>query len=200
LTGGIGSGKSEVARVLGTCGALVIDADLLAREVVEVGSDGLAEVVKKFGTGVLRPDGSLDRKALGEMVFADDDKRRLLEAIVHPRVRARAADIEAVASQDTVVVHVIPLLVETGQADRFDLVVVVDVPEDVQIERLRRTRSMTEQEARMRIAAQASRDERLAAADLVIDNSGSIEDLRGQVLRLWPLIATRNGGGRAAGT
>ncbi|MGH3488290.1 MAG: dephospho-CoA kinase [Actinopolymorphaceae bacterium] len=200
LTGGIGSGKSEVARVLGTCGALVIDADLLAREVVEVGSDGLAEVVKKFGTGVLRPDGSLDRKALGEMVFADDDKRRLLEAIVHPRVRARAADIEAVASQDTVVVHVIPLLVETGQADRFDLVVVVDVPEDVQIERLRRTRSMSEQEARMRIAAQASRDERLAAADLVIDNSGSIEELRGQVLRLWPLIATRNGGGRAAAT
>lgn len=191
LTGGIGSGKSEVARLWGGCGALVVDADLLAREVVEVGSDGLAEVVREFGRGVLRADGSLDRAGLGSIVFADDDKRRRLEAIVHPRVRRRAAEIEAAAGLETVVVHVIPLLVETGQADRFDLVVVVDVPEDVQIQRLRDSRGMTAEEAHTRIAAQASRDERLAAADLVIDNSGSLADLRRQAFELWPELADR---------
>lgn len=193
LTGGIGSGKSEVARMLGKSGwpTLVIDADLLAREVVEVGSDGLAKIVEEFGPSVLRMDGSLDRAALGQIVFADPEARERLESIVHPRVRERAAEIEAVASPETVVVHVIPLLVETGQADRFDLVVVVDVPEDVQIERLLHTRGMTEDEARVRIAAQATRDARLAAADVVLDNSGSLDDLWTKVFDLSRELAER---------
>jgi dephospho-CoA kinase len=191
LTGGIGSGKSEVAHVFAEAGALVIDADQLAREVVDVGSDGLAEVVKAFGSGIVRPDGSLDRAALGEIVFADSEARRRLEAVVHPRVRARAADIEAAAAARTVVVHVIPLLVETGQADRFDVLVVVDLPEDVQIERLGRTRGMTAEEARARIAAQAARDERLAAADIVIDNSGDLDDLRLKAAGVWTELEKR---------
>jgi dephospho-CoA kinase len=190
LTGGIGSGKSEVARML-SGDALVIDADLLAREVVEVGTDGLAEIAAEFGKGVLRPDGSLDRPALGTIVFADEGARKRLEAIVHPRVRERAADIESGAGADTVVVHVIPLLVETGQADRFDVVVVVDVPEDIQLERLRRTRHMTEEDARARVAAQAPRAERLAAADIVIDNSGSLDDLPAKVFDLSRELAGR---------
>jgi dephospho-CoA kinase len=193
LTGGIGSGKSEVARAWAERGALVIDADQLAREVVDVGTDGLAEVVEQFGTGVLRPDGSLDRPALGELVFGDEDARRRLEAIVHPRVRGRASDIEAGAAPGTVVVHVIPLLVETGQADRFDVVVVVDVPEHIQIERLRQTRGMTTEDARSRIAAQASRDERLAAADIVIDNSGDLDDLRKAAASVWTELEDRAG-------
>ncbi|MEQ7123172.1 dephospho-CoA kinase [Actinopolymorpha sp. B11F2] len=191
LTGGIGSGKSEVARVWAGRGALVVDADRLAREVVEVGTDGLASVVQEFGGRVVRPDGSLDRAALGEIVFADAEARRRLEAIVHPRVRARAADIEAAADRGTVVVHVIPLLVETGQADRFDVVVVVDVPEDVQVERLRRTRGMTAGDARSRIAAQAGRDERLAAADIVIDNAGDLDDLRTKADSVWAELEKR---------
>ena len=195
LTGGIGSGKTAAARVLADLGALVIDADLLAREVVDVGTSGLAEIVAAFGDRVLRPDGSLDRAALGQIVFADDAARKRLEAIVHPRVRERAAEIEAAAGKDRIVVHVIPLLVETGQADRFDVVVVVDVPEEVQVERLARTRGMPAEEARARMEAQASRDERLAAADIVIDNSGSVEDLRGRLFEAWRVLQARAGGG-----
>ncbi len=195
LTGGIGSGKTAAARVLADSGALVIDADLLAREVVDVGTSGLAEIVAAFGDRVLRPDGSLDRAALGQIVFADDAARKRLEAIVHPRVRERAAEIEAAAGKDRIVVHVIPLLVETGQADRFDVVVVVDVPEEVQVERLARTRGMPAEEARARMEAQAGRDERLAAADIVIDNSGSVEDLRGRLFEAWRVLQARAGGG-----
>ena len=158
-------------------GAVVIDSDVLAREVVARGTDGLAEVVEAFGDGVLTADGELDRPAVGRIVFGDEAARRKLEAIIHPRVRARAAEIEAAAPDDAVVVHDIPLLVETGQADKFDLVLVVDVPVEVQVERLTRQRGMTDEEAKQRIASQATREQRLAVADLVVDNSGTLADL-----------------------
>jgi dephospho-CoA kinase len=193
LTGGIGSGKSEVAKRLAAHGAVVIDADALAREVVAPGTEGLAEVVKEFGEDVLTNDGALDRAALARIVFADPAARRRLEAIVHPRVRARAAALEAkaVAADPTaVVVHEIPLLVETGQADDFDVVIVVDVPEETQVERLVR-RGMTRDEALSRIAAQASRQERLAHATIVIDNSGDLDDLDEKVRQVWEELRRR---------
>ncbi|WBQ02371.1 dephospho-CoA kinase [Kribbella sp. CA-293567] len=192
LTGGIGSGKSSVSARLAARGAVVIDSDLLAREVVARGTDGLAEVVEAFGD-VLTPEGELDRPAVGRIVFGDEQARRKLEAIIHPRVRARAAEIEAAAPADAVVVHDIPLLVETGQGDKFDLVLVVDVPQQVQVERLVRDRGMTEQEAEARIASQATREQRLAVADLVIDNSGGLDELDARVGRLWPGLAERAG-------
>lgn len=191
LTGGVGSGKSVVARWLAELGAVVVDADVLAREVVAPGTAGLAEVVAEFGEGVLHPDGSLDRPKLGEIVFADPSARKRLEAIIHPKVRARAAEIERAAPPDGVVVHDIPLLVETGQTDRFDVVVVVDVPEDVQVERLTAMRGMSEPDARARIGAQATRDQRLAAATYVLDNSGTLERLREQVEHLWTTLQAR---------
>ena len=188
LTGGIGSGKSEVSRRLAARGAVVIDADLLAREVVARGTEGLAEVVEAFGNDVLTCDGDLDRPALGRLVFADPQARRRLESVIHPRVRARAAEIEAAAPPGAVVVHDIPLLVETGQADRFDLVLVVDVPPELQLERLQELRKMAPEEARARIASQASRADRLAAADLVVDNSGSLADLDERLAEIWHLV------------
>ena len=181
LTGGVASGKSTVAAVLRELGAVVVDADALAREVVAPGTPGLAEVVAEFGTEVLGPDGALDRAALGAVVFADPARRAALEAIIHPRVRARAAEIEAVAPAGALVVHDIPLLVETGQAGDFDAVLVVDVPEDVQVERAVRERGWTPEEARARIAAQATREQRRAAATHLIDNSGTPDDLRHRV-------------------
>ena len=193
LTGGIGSGKSAVSSRLAERGAVVIDSDVLAREVVARGADGLAEVVAAFGE-VLTPEGELDRPAVGRIVFGDEQARRKLEAIIHPRVRARAAEIEAAASADAVVVHDIPLLVETGQADKFDLVLVVDVPPEVQLARLTEARGMAEEEAKARIASQASREARLAVADLVVDNSGSLEDLDRRVDEVWAeLVRTRSG-------
>lgn len=185
LTGGIGSGKSEVSRALAEHGAVVIDADLLAREVVAPGTDGLAEIARVFGPGVLDADGHLDRPALARRVFGDATARGQLEAIIHPRVRARAAELEAAAAHDAVVVHDIPLLVETGQGAGFDVVVVVDISPDVQLDRLTHTRGMSGQEAQDRIAAQATREQRLAAADHVIDNSGTLTELREQVDALW---------------
>ncbi len=185
LTGGIGSGKSEVSRRLAARGAVVVDADLLAREVVASGTGGLAEVVQAFGPGVLGADGGLDRPVLGRRIFGDEEARRRLEAIIHPRVRALAAELEASAATDAVVVHDIPLLVETGQANDFDVVVVVDVSPDVQLERLTRQRAMSLEEAQDRMAAQATRERRLAAADHVVDNSGSLEELQSQVDALW---------------
>ncbi|MGH3485922.1 MAG: dephospho-CoA kinase [Nocardioidaceae bacterium] len=193
LTGGIGSGKSEVSRLLAAHGALVIDADLLAREVVEPGTPGHAEVVDAFGAGVLADDGSLDRAALGARVFGDDEARRRLEAIIHPRVRARAAEIEAAAGPDAVVVHDIPLLVETGQADAFDGVIVVDAPVEVQVERLVGERGMSANEAQGRIAAQASRQQRAGAADWIVDNTGSLADLKLAVARVWKELSDRAG-------
>lgn len=185
LTGGIASGKSTVSALLADYGAVVIDSDLLAREAVAAGSTGLAAVLIAFGPDALTEGGELDRPAMGRRVFGDDEARGRLEAIVHPRVRARAAEIEAAAPTDAVVVHDIPLLVETRQAGRFDIVVVVDAPADVQTERLVRTRGMGEDEARSRIAAQADRAERLAAADHVIVNDRSPEQLRAAVEKLW---------------
>nr|WP_203590253.1 dephospho-CoA kinase [Streptomyces sp. SID13031] len=194
LTGGIGSGKSSVSSRLAALGAVVIDSDLLAREVVARGADGLAEVVAAFGD-VLTAEGELDRPAVGRIVFGDEVARRKLEAIIHPRVRARAAELEAGASGDAVVVHDIPLLVETGQGDKFELVLVVDVPREVQVERLTRDRGMTDEEANARIASQATREQRLAVADLVVDNSGSLEQLDALIDELWPGLAERAGHG-----
>lgn len=190
LTGGIASGKSEVARMLAAKGAVVIESDVLAREVVEPGTPGLRAVVAAFGPDVLTADGSLDRARLARRVFADPQARARLEAIVHPLVRRRAEELVAAAPPDAIVVQDIPLLVETGQADRFDVVVVVDVPEQVQIERLTRLRGMTIDEAKARIRAQASRDERLAVADVVLTNTGDLAELRAQVDELWNRLAS----------
>ncbi len=189
LTGGIGSGKSTVSAMFAAHGAVVIDADLLAREVVAAGTPGLAEVVAVFGPQVLTADGALDRAALGSRVFGDDAARQRLEAIIHPRVRARAAEIERAAGPEAIVVHDIPLLVETGQADSFDVVVVVDAPTDIQVQRLVRHRQMSEEDARSRIAAQAGRDQRLAAADHVIGNDGSLVQLQAAVDRVWDQLS-----------
>lgn len=188
LTGGIGSGKTAVTDRLDELGAVIIDADLLAREVVGPGTDGLAEVVATFGAGVLDDSGALDRPAMARAVFGDDDARRRLEAIIHPRVRRRAAEIESLADEHAVVVHAIPLLVETDQGDRFDRVVVIDVPEQVQRQRLHELRGMTAEEAAGRIAAQATREQRLRAADIVIDNSGSLDDLRRRVDEVFAAV------------
>lgn len=188
LTGGVASGKSTVSAILAELGAVVIDADLLAREVVAPGTDGLAAVVEEFGPDVLAADGSLDRPRLGALVFADSERRQALEAVIHPRVRARAAEIEASAPPGSVVVHDIPLLTETGQAVSFDAVVVVDVPTEVQVDRMVRIRGMSEDEARARIAAQADRDARLAIATYVVDNTGSFDELRARVEELYSMI------------
>ncbi len=181
LTGGVASGKSTVAAILRDLGVLVVDADALAREVVAPGTPGLAEVVAQFGPDVLAADGGLDRAALGRLVFEDPARRAALEAIIHPLVRARAAELESAAPDGSLVVHDLPLLVETGQVGRFDAVLVVDVPTHVQVERAVRERGWSEEEARSRIAAQASRDDRLAAATYVLDNTGTREDLRQRV-------------------
>lgn len=189
LTGGIASGKSTVSARLRELGAVLIDSDQLAREVVRPGTPGLDAVVAAFGDQVLTPTGELDRLALGRLVFGDPDARRRLEAIIHPLVRARSAEIEADAPAGSVVVHDIPLLVESGQADRFDLVVVVDADEAVQRVRLRELRQLADDEALARIASQASREKRLAVAGEVVVNNGSIEDLIAAVDRLWDRVA-----------
>jgi dephospho-CoA kinase len=188
LTGGVASGKSTVSAMLADLGAVIVDADILAREVVARGTEGLSEVVAEFGPEVLTDDGALDRSALGTLVFADADRRRALEAIIHPRVRARAAEIEAAAPPDSVVVHDIPLLAETGQADSFDAVIVVDVPNDVQLDRMVRLRGMTPEDAQARIDAQASREDRLALATYVVDNTGTLEQLRRRVAEVYAAL------------
>jgi len=185
LTGGVASGKSTVSAMLRELGAVVVDADALAREVVEPGTPGLDAVVDEFGSDVLTDDGRLDRSKVGALVFADPSRRAALEAIVHPLVRARATEIEEAAPAGVLVVHDIPLLVETGQATSFDAVVVVDVPEEVQVERAVRERGWTEAEARARVEAQASRADRLAAATHVVENSGDVEDLRQRVTEVF---------------
>lgn len=185
LTGGIASGKSEVARLLGSFGAHVIDADALAREAVAPGTPGLAEVVSEFGSDVLRPDGSLDRARLGAIVFGDTGRLKALNAIVHPYVAARRADLATAAPPDAVLVYDVPLLVENDLAGSYDVVVVVDVSVETQLRRLVDGRGMTEDEARARMAAQVSREERLAVADVVIDNDGDLATLAEQVRSLW---------------
>ncbi|MEV4442307.1 dephospho-CoA kinase [Streptomyces sp. NPDC049577] len=191
LTGGIGAGKSEVSRLLAAHGAVIVDADRIAREVVEPGTPGLAAVVAEFGPGVLTAEGALDRPALGAVVFADAARLAALNAIVHPLVAARSAELEAAAPPDAVVVHDVPLLAENGLAPRYHLVVVVDAGDDTRLDRLVRLRGMTPDEARARMAAQATREARLAVADIVIDNDGSLEALRTQVDEVWDRLAQR---------
>lgn len=191
LTGGIGAGKSEVSGLLASYGAVLVDADLIAREVVAPGTEGLKAVVAEFGPQVLRADGSLDRPALGALVFSDPERLRALNAIVHPLVRARSAELEEAAAPDAVVVHDVPLLAENGLAPLYDLVVVVDAPDEVRLDRLVRLRGMAEAEAKARMAAQATREARLAVADLVIDNGGPLEELAPRVWEIWDELAAR---------
>jgi len=188
LTGGIGSGKSAVATRLAELGAVIVDSDRLAREVVAPGTDGFDEVVEVFGPGVVAVDGSLDRAALGRMVFGDGAKRRRLEGIIHPRVRARAAEMAASAPEGVLVVNDVPLLVEAGLADSYEAVIVVFADERTRVERIVRARGMNEQEAKARIAAQASDEQRHAVADFEIYNDGTLEELRSKVDDLWPLL------------
>jgi dephospho-CoA kinase len=184
LTGGIGSGKSTVSALLAERGAVIVDADRIAREVVEPGTPGLAAVVAAFGDGVIGADGALDRPALAAVVFADPEARARLDGIVHPLVRARATELAAAAPADAVVVHDIPLLVETGQAGRYELVLVVRADPEVRVARLVQ-RGLTEADARARIAAQATDEQRAAVADVVLDNSGTRAELAAQVDRFW---------------
>ncbi|MFA6575551.1 MAG: dephospho-CoA kinase [Nocardioides sp.] len=185
LTGGIASGKSTVSAILAELGAVVIDADKLAREVVAKGTPGLAAVVEAFGEELLTPDGDLDRPAMGVLVFNDEARRRTLEAIVHPLVFERIVELEEAAPEDAVVVHDIPLLAESGRADTFDAVIVVDAPAETQVERMLRDRGWTREDAESRIASQASREDRLAIATYVVDNTGSLEELRRQVEEIY---------------
>ncbi|MFJ9625082.1 dephospho-CoA kinase [Streptomyces sp. NPDC101181] len=191
LTGGIGAGKSEVSRLLVSYGAVLIDSDRIAREVVEPGTPGLAAVVEEFGPDVLTPEGTLDRPALGALVFADDGRRAALNAIVHPLVGARAAELERAAPPDAVVVHDVPLLTENGLAPLYDLVVVVDASPGTQLHRLVTLRGMAESDARARMAAQASREQRRAIADLLVDNDGPLEALEPQVREVWDELLRR---------
>ena len=195
LTGGIGSGKSAVSAALSSYGAVVIDADAIAREVVEPGTPGLAEVVAEFGEGVLTPEGRLDRPRLGEIVFADEARLAALNAIVHPRVAERSGQLmeEALASDAKVVVYDVPLLVENGLESLYDVVVVVDTPDEVRVERVSRDRGMPREQVRARIDAQADRATRLASADLVVDNSGTREELAERVADLWGELLDRAG-------
>jgi dephospho-CoA kinase len=194
LTGGIGSGKSAVAARLAAHGAVVIDADVLAREAVVPGTDGFAEVVAAFGPDVLASDGTLDRPALGRRVFGDDAARRRLEAIVHPRVRARTAELVAAAPPDAVVVNDVPLLVEAGLAGAYEVVVVVLADEESRVARLVRDRGMTREDALARIRAQATDDQRRAVADVVVVNNGTLDDLRTRVDEVWRELAARGAG------
>lgn len=191
LTGGIGAGKSAVARLLASYGAVLVDSDVIAREVVEPGTEGLAAVVAEFGEQILTADGRLDRPKLGAVVFTDDKRRSALNAIVHPLVGRRAAELQQAAGPDDIVVHDVPLLTENGLAPLYDLVIVVDADPATQLDRLIRLRGMTEDEARARIAAQATRERRLAVADLVIGNDGPLEELEPRVRAVWEQLRER---------
>lgn len=192
LTGGIGSGKSEVSRRLREHGAVVIDADRIAREVVEPGTPGLAAVVAEFGRDVLLPSGALDREKVGRIVFADPDRLAALNAIVHPLVGERMQELMDAAPAEAVVVYDVPLLAENGLAGMYDEVVVVDAPEETQLDRLVARRGMTEEDARARMANQASRADRRAVATHVIDNSGTLADLKTQIDALWASLTRRD--------
>ncbi|WP_034272228.1 dephospho-CoA kinase [Haloechinothrix halophila] len=185
LTGGIGAGKSTVASRLAEHGALLIDADTIARDVVEPGTPGLAAIVAEFGDGVLAEDGSLDRPAMAERVFNDDTARSRLNGIVHPLVGERTAELLATAADDAIVVHDVPLLVENNLAPSYHLVLIVDAPADVRVRRLAESRDMPERDARARIAAQAEERQRRAAADVWLDNSGTPDVVRSEVDALW---------------
>jgi dephospho-CoA kinase len=194
LTGGIGSGKSAVSGLLAAHGAVVLDGDKAARAVVEPGTRGLAQIAETFGPQVLRPDGSLDRARLAGIVFSDEAARAQLNAITHPLIHKHIQAAEAAAVKaggpGTIVVHDIPLLAEGQRSSEFDAVIVVDVPTEVQVSRLA-GRGMPEDQARARMAAQATRDQRLAIADIVIDNSGTLEELDRRVAEVWADLVSR---------
>jgi dephospho-CoA kinase len=191
LTGGIASGKSTVSAILAELGAVVIDADALAREVVARGTPGLEAVVAEFGPGLLTPEGDLDRPAMGALVFGDAGARKRLEAIIHPLVHQRSAQLEAEAPADAVVVHDIPLLAEVGRAGSFDAVVVVDAPTELQVARMVEDRGWSREEAESRIAAQAAREDRLAIATHVVDNTGTLDELRRRVEQVYADLVAR---------
>lgn len=193
LTGGIACGKSTVAAILRELGAVVIDADEVARAVVARGTPGLAAVVAEFGPDALTANGELDRRRLAALVFGDERARRRLERIVHPLVFAESSRLEAAADPGALVVHDIPLLVESGRAGTFDAVLVVDVPEHVQRERMVRDRGWSEDEARARLEAQASRQDRVAVATRVLDNRGSLSDLRREVEEVYAELSRGSG-------
>jgi dephospho-CoA kinase len=190
LTGGVASGKSTVATMLEELGAVLIDADVIAREVVAKGTPGLAAVVEAFGEELLGPDGELDRPAMGQLVFNDEGARRRLEGIIHPLVFERIVELEEDAPADAVVVHDIPLLAENGRGGDFDAVIVVDAPEDLQVARMTADRGWTESDARSRIAAQATPEERRAIATHLIENTGTREDLRDRVAEVFAQVVS----------
>jgi dephospho-CoA kinase len=195
LTGGVASGKSTVSELLRELGAVVVDADRLAREVVARGTPGLAEVVRVLGEEVLTPEGDLDRPAVARLVFADPEARARLEGVIHPLVRAEAARLEAATPEGALVVHDNPLLAETGRAGAFDAVVVVDTDPEEQVRRAVRDRGWSEEEARGRIAAQAGRAERRAIATYVIDNSGTLDQLRERTTEVFEALRRRRRAG-----
>ncbi len=192
LTGGIGSGKSTVARLLEKRGAIVFDADVLAREAVAMGTLGYDQVVERFGANVLSPGGDIDREALASIVFADPAARRDLEAIVHPEVRRLFAEgTQRYEGTSAVVIFSAPLLVETGMHTAFEVLVVVSVPVETQIERLLRDRGMSEDAIRARMSAQLPMEEKAAVADIIVDNEGTLEEVEGQVDRIWDDLLSR---------
>ncbi len=193
LTGGIGSGKSEVARLLAARGAVVVDADEVARDVVRVGEPALAEIRERFGDDVIRPDGTLDRAGLAGIVFPDPDALAALNAIMHPRIAERSAALVESAPEDAVVVYDMPLLVEQGLEAAYDVVVVVDCPDEVRLDRLVRLRGLDRDDALARMARQAGREQRLEAADFVIDNGGGLDALVPQIAALWAALETATG-------
>ncbi len=185
LSGGIGAGKSTVSSTLSDLGGVVVDGDVISREVVEPGTEGLAKLVEAFGDQILSDDGSLNRPALAAIAFSDEEKRQTLNGIVHPLVGKRRAELIASAGEDAVVVEDIPLLVESGMAPMFPLVVIVNADEDLRVKRLVEHRGFTEEDARARIAAQATEEQRRAVADVWLDNTGSSEELVEQARELW---------------
>jgi dephospho-CoA kinase len=195
LTGGIGAGKSEVAKRLTAHGAVLLDADKAARAVVEPGTPGLARIVEAFGPEVVREDGSLDRPKLAEIVFGDEAARLRLNGILHPLIQAHIQDAEAAAiaagGDDLVLVHDVPLLAEGNRGGGFEEVIVVDVPAEVQVSRLMANRGLTHEQAAARMAAQATREQRLAIATIVVDNSGTLADLDARVAEVWDQLRVR---------
>ncbi|MGE2736801.1 dephospho-CoA kinase [Mycolicibacterium vaccae] len=185
LSGGIGAGKSTVSATFSGLGGIVVDGDVIAREVVEPGTEGLAKLVEAFGEQILQPDGALNRPALAAIAFSDDEKRATLNGIVHPLVGKRRAELIASADEDAVIVEDIPLLVESQMAPMFPLVIIVHADEELRVRRLIEHRNFTEEDARARIAAQATEEQRRAVADVWLDNSGSAEDLVGKAQTLW---------------
>ena len=193
LTGGIASGKSTVSAILAELGAVIIDGDKLAREVVEKGEPGLTAVVEAFGPEILTPEGDMDRAKVGRIVFNDEAKRKVLEAIVHPLVFERYAALEASAPPDAIVVHDIPLLAESGRADGFDAVIVVETPAEVQVDRMLRDRGWTRADAESRIAAQATPEQRRAIATHLILNTGTLHELRARVEAVYAELVAAAG-------